>query len=219
VIAGPTGVVVPLWASIACSRVTFTFTFSLWPSSTACHDWAIYTAVILAKYNDHTLNQGCTRPVPLWCPRARPSNSARRAVGKWMRHCATRREVPVSIPRRVPENFQMTYSFCPQSAALTLYQKWVPRDFLWGKVWPLVFMTCYGKNLEQIRTSETVCKQCFKMCWRRIHQPYIRLTWICIVVAPGGSVLLSATCILCKFYFCATLYSLRQKKNTHTHTS
>lgn len=184
------------------------------PSSTACRDWAIYTAVILAKYNDHTLNHGCTRSVPLRCPRARPSNSGRRAVGKWMRHCATRRKVPVSISRKVPENFQMTYSCCPQSAALIPYQKWVPRNFLWGEVWLLVFMTFYGKNLEQIRTSETVCKRYFKMCWRRIQQLYIRLTWIYIVVAAGSSVLLSTTCILYEFYFRTTLYSISQKNTS-----
>jgi len=58
-------------------------------------------------------------------------------VDEALRH---KMEVPVSIPKRVPENFQMTYSFCPQSAALTLYKKWVPRNFLCGKAWPLVFM-------------------------------------------------------------------------------
>jgi len=33
----------------------------------------------------------------------------------WLRHCATRGKVPGSIPGRVIENFQVTYSFCPHS--------------------------------------------------------------------------------------------------------
>jgi hypothetical protein len=110
-----------------------------------------------------------------------------------MRHYATRREFTVSIPWRVSEKFQMTCSFRPQSAALTLYQKWLANNFLWGKVRPLVFMTFYGKNLEQIRTSETVCKRYFRMCCWRIHEPYIRLTWIYIVVAPCSSFFLFST--------------------------
>jgi len=33
-------------------------------------------------------------------------------------HCATRREVPASVPGRVLGNFQVTYSFCAHSVAL-----------------------------------------------------------------------------------------------------
>jgi hypothetical protein len=36
----------------------------------------------------------------------------------WLRHSATRREVPGSIPDRVLVKFQIKYSVCPQSVAL-----------------------------------------------------------------------------------------------------
>jgi hypothetical protein len=56
-----------------------------------------------------------------------------------LRHYATRREVPRSIPCTVLENFQVTYSFRPHSAAVGSTQpptKMSTKEFPWGKVLP-----------------------------------------------------------------------------------
>jgi len=46
------------------------------------------------------------------------SNRRQKLRRGWLRHCATNRDVPGSIPGRVLVKFQMKYSFCPHSVAL-----------------------------------------------------------------------------------------------------
>ena len=54
-----------------------------------------------------------------------------------LRHCVSRWEVPGSIPGRVLEHFQLTYSFCPQSVILGSTQPLTDTntdEFPWGQI-------------------------------------------------------------------------------------
>jgi hypothetical protein len=53
----------------------------------------------------------------------------------WLRHCATRQEVPGSIHGRVLGKFQVTCSFCQHSVALGSTQpvtEMSTKEFPWG---------------------------------------------------------------------------------------
>jgi hypothetical protein len=53
----------------------------------------------------------------------------------WLRHCATRRVVPGSIPGKILGKFPVTY-FCPHLVALGSTQPLTERNFFVGKVRP-----------------------------------------------------------------------------------